>query len=157
MQNIIQKCVIINRLPKSSKCVIINRSSIGLNITQSTSTKIYNKSLVTGIKLNNENIRGNYTKSPERICKVTGFNISMQKPSEMLSHTGLYYYYKTDRKVYNELKSKYLSEIWNKENHQIQIKEIAHSIRNTSSNRKIKQRKLYPEYQPVLFPMEQCI
>ncbi len=38
-QNIIEKCVIINRLSENSKCVIINSSSIGLNFTQSTYTK----------------------------------------------------------------------------------------------------------------------
>ena len=32
-QNIIEKCVIINRLSQNTNCVIINPSSIGLNIT----------------------------------------------------------------------------------------------------------------------------
>ncbi len=38
-QNIILKCVIINRLSEGSKRVIINSSSIGVNFTQSTYTK----------------------------------------------------------------------------------------------------------------------
>lgn len=32
-ENLVQKCVIINRLSENTNCVIINRSSIGLNIT----------------------------------------------------------------------------------------------------------------------------
>ena len=53
-QDIIQKCVIINRLSESSKCVIINTSSIGLNITQSTSSKTYKKCSITGLPLTHE-------------------------------------------------------------------------------------------------------
>jgi hypothetical protein len=93
----------------------------------------------------------------KRRCPVTGLNISMQKDSQMLSHTGLYYYFKTGRKVFDELKRKYLTGLWHNEDHKTQIKEIAHNIRNAASNRRIKQRRLYPEYQPVLFPMERCI
>ena len=43
-----------------------------------------------------------------RFCQVTGLNISMQKESTMLSHTGLKYYYKTDRKIFDEVKRKFL-------------------------------------------------
>jgi len=42
-QNIIQKCVIINRSTQPSKCVTINSSSIGLIITQNTSSITNNK------------------------------------------------------------------------------------------------------------------
>lgn len=62
-QNIVQKCVIINRLSESSKCVIVNRSSIGLYITQSTSTKTYKKCLVTGIELKHENTGAKYIRT----------------------------------------------------------------------------------------------
>jgi len=107
--------------------------------------------LITGVSTPGNN-------DPNRqFCKVTGFNISMQKDNSiLLSHTGLKYYYKTDRKVFDELKRKYLTGLWHNEDHKTQIKEIAHNIRNAASNRRIKQRKLYPEYQPALFPMERC-
>lgn len=91
-------------------------------------------------------------------CTVTGLNIEMQKnDSFLLSHEGLKYYYSTDRKVFDEVKGKYLTGIWSKEDHKTQIKEIAHNIRNAASNRRIKQRRLYPEHQHELFPLEQSI
>ena len=62
-QNIIQKCVMINRLSESSKCVIINSSSIGLNITQ-TPIKIKTKKCsVTGIELTHENEDAKYIRT----------------------------------------------------------------------------------------------
>ncbi|MFY9243931.1 MAG: hypothetical protein WAO74_13000, partial [Polaribacter sp.] len=70
-----------------------------------------------------------------RFCLITGLNISMQKSNSfLLSHTGLKYYYKTDKKVFLEVKSKYLSVKWIEANHKIQIKEIAHNIRNKYNN-----------------------
>ncbi|WP_298527831.1 hypothetical protein [uncultured Christiangramia sp.] len=87
-----------------------------------------------------------------RFCQVTGLNISMQKAdSILLSHTGLKYYYKTDKKVFDEVKRKYLSTLWKDEDYQTQIKEIAHNIRNKASNQKIKQSRLYPYHQKNLF------
>ncbi|SOC78852.1 hypothetical protein SAMN06296241_0369 [Salinimicrobium sediminis] len=89
-----------------------------------------------------------------KVCKVTGLNISMQKEeSILLSHTGLRYYFKTDRKVYEQVKRKYLSRQWSKENHDIQIKEIAHNIRNRYNTQKIKREKLYMPGQPLLFDL----
>ena len=116
-QDIINKCVIINRLIEPSKCVIINSSYIGLNVTQ-------NRSKTDGI-----------------ICLVTGLNISMQKDSFLLSHTGIKYYKKTDAKVYNEIKRKYLSAKWIDANDKIQIKEIAHNIRNKYNNNLVSKSK----------------
>lgn len=82
------------------------------------------------------------------LCKVTGFNISMQKDNSiLLSHTGLKYYYKTDRKIFEQLKRKYLSKQWSGANFETQIKEIAHNIRNTKSNQTIKQKKIYQSQQ----------
>ena len=82
------------------------------------------------------------------LCKVTGFNISMQKDNNiLLSHTGLKYYYKTDRKIFEQLKRKYFSKQWSKSNFETKIKEIAHNIRNTKSNQTIKQRKIYQPQQ----------
>lgn len=80
----------------------------------------------------------------KHLCKVTGFNIEMQKKdSVLLSHTGLKYYYKSDKKIFEQIKRRYLSKTWIKSNFDTQIKEIAHNIRNTNSNRKIKQSRIY--------------
>ena len=81
----------------------------------------------------------------KRVCLVTGLNISMQKEdSFLLSHTGLNYYFNTDKKVFNEVKRKHLSDKWQKSNFTIQIKEIAHNIRTYKSNKEQKQRFIYP-------------
>lgn len=91
------------------------------------------------VVLNNSN---NHT------CKVTGVNISMQKKNSiLLSHTGLKYYYETDKRIFEQIKRRYLSKIWFTSNFEIQIKEIAHNIRNTDSNQRIKQNKLYNSQQ----------
>ena len=75
-------------------------------------------------------------------CLVTGLNISMQKSNSfLLSHTGLKYYYKTDKKVFNEVKRKYLSSKWMDANDKKQIKEIAHNIRNKYNNNLISKSK----------------
>ena len=87
----------------------------------------------------------------KHLCKVTGFNISMQKENSiLLSHTGLKYYYKTDKRIFEQIKRRYLSKIWFKSNFQTQIKELAHNIRNTNSNQKIKQSRIYKEGQITL-------
>ncbi|TLP80927.1 hypothetical protein [Maribacter sp. ACAM166] len=92
------------------------------------------------------------TDKNRRICLVTGLNISMQKTdSILLSHTGLNYYYKTDKKKYKEIRARYLSRLWNNADHKTQIKEIAHNIRNAHSNGRIKQTALYSENQQRLF------
>ena len=71
--------------------------------------------------------------------------------SVLLSHTGIRYYLKTDIKVYNEIKRKYLSSKWYDADAETQIKELAHNIRNINSNRNIKQNKLYTTKQYQLF------
>ena len=87
-----------------------------------------------------------------RFCSITGLNISMQKnDSILLSHTGLKYYYKTDKKVYDEVKRKFLSGRWQEADHKTQIKEIAHNIRNRQNNQKLQQERLYNAAQPTLF------
>ena len=88
----------------------------------------------------------------DSICVVTGINISMQKKgSLLLSHTGLKYYYKNDKKVFEQIKRRYLSNRWHNSDFEKQIKEIAHNIRNTNSNQKVKQIKLYPTNQLNMF------
>lgn len=82
------------------------------------------------------------------ICKVTGFNISMQKENSiLLSHTGLKYYYKTDKSIFEQIKRRYLTKIWFKSNFETQIKEIAHNIRITNSNKTKKQKRIYQPQQ----------
>jgi hypothetical protein len=84
----------------------------------------------------------------DKICIVTGVNISMQKDNSLLlSHTGLKYYYKTDKKIFEQIKRRYLSKRWLTSDIETQIKEIAHNIRNSKSNQKIKQVKIYPQNQ----------
>ncbi|MFV8268879.1 hypothetical protein ACNQGP_02950 [Flavobacterium sp. GT2N3] len=84
------------------------------------------------------------TKIKNVFCKVTGFNISMQKRNSIqLSHTGLKYYYKTDKQIFEQIKRQYLSKRWLTAGAEIQIKEIAHNIRNKSNNTTNKQKKIY--------------
>lgn len=97
-------------------------------------------------------LKGVYDTKDRRFCKVTGLNISMQKEdSFLLSHTGLKYYFKTDKKVFNEVKRKYLTSRWMNEPHKIQIRETAHSIRTKRYNENVKQRRLYPPHQMRMF------
>ncbi|RTY94328.1 hypothetical protein EKL32_11260 [Flavobacterium sp. GSN2] len=78
------------------------------------------------------------------ICLITGFNIEMQKDNSiLLSHTGLKYYHTTDKRIFEQIKRTYLSKKWFNSNFEIQIKEIAHNIRNKSNNRNIKQKRIY--------------
>ena len=110
--------------------------------------RIYNANRHTLINSNHLNIDNDVKINSEyskRVCLVTGLNISMQKEdSILLSHTGLNYYFNTDKKVFNEVKRKHLSDKWQKSNFTIQIKEIAHNIRNYKSNKEQKQRFIYP-------------
>ena len=134
-------------------------------ITSTTSDKIqFQTSEIIGKKIdllnsdttqiNTLNILLNYVVAQNKItsknilCQVTGLNISMQKyDSILLSHTGLKYYYKTDKKVFNQIKRKYLSNQWIKSDFETQIREIAHNIRNTKSNQNIKQKRIYKPLQ----------
>jgi len=76
-----------------------------------------------------------------------------KKGSFLLSITGLKYYFNTDKKIYNEIKRQYLTDKWQKSSFDIQIKEIAHNIRNIRNNQKVKQSRLYPKHQTYLFRM----
>jgi hypothetical protein len=87
-----------------------------------------------------------------RICVVTGLPLHEQKEeSKMLSHTGLYFYQKHHPKVFDMLKRKYLTDYWGEPDLKMQVKEIAHNIRNTKSNTEIKQKRIYPVNQYRLF------
>lgn len=103
------------------------------------------------IQIDTLTIRSKWIENENKICSITGVNISMQKDdSLMLSHTGLKYYFQTDRKVFEQIRRKYLSDKWVGSDYKTQIKEIAHNIRNKNSNLKIKQRKLYKSNQTNL-------
>jgi hypothetical protein len=78
----------------------------------------------------------------------------MQKDSLLLSHTGIKYYKKTDVKVYNEIKRKYLSAKWADSDVETQIKELAHNIRNTHNNRGLKQNRINRTNQYNLFELK---
>ena len=93
----------------------------------------------------------NIIQSKNILCQVTKINISMQKnDSILLSHTGLKYYFKTDRKIFEQIKRQYLSKQWIKSDIDKQIKEIAHNIRNAKSNQKTKQIRIYQPQQTNL-------
>lgn len=84
----------------------------------------------------------------ERICPVTGLDISMQKEdSFLLSHTGIKHYQKHNKEAFNQLKRTFLSDIWENEPETVQIKELAHNIRNHINNMANRERKKYPEPQ----------
>ena len=97
-------------------------------------------------------IIGNRTQNKIRKCEVTGLNISMQRSdSFLLADVGLRYYLKTDVKIYNEVKRKYLSKKWVDVDAETEIKKIYHNIRNTISNQRIKQNRIYTPTQFQLF------
>lgn len=85
--------------------------------------------------------------TPPKKCKVTGLDISMQKEgSFLLSHTGLKWYYKNDRKEYDRMEYFYLGSKWRCSDLKTRIKELAHNIRNYENNRNLrilKQRYLF--------------
>jgi hypothetical protein len=111
------------------------------NIKEGADSNLYN----SGICNQKEN---NIVEVVYSFCKITGFDISMQKDNSiLLSHTGLKYYYQNDSRTFDKIKKKYLSKVWYNSDFDIQIKEIAHNIRNTISNQRIKQKRIYQPQQ----------
>lgn len=133
-----------------------NSNNIHKKVAEKIEQKI-NELNVRGVSFYPLTIRSIHTplqQQQNRICLVTGINISMQKDdSILLSHTGLKYYYQTDRKVYEQIKRKYLSKKWFNTGLKNEIKEIAHNIRNHKSNNDRKQLKLYRPGQKRLFDL----
>jgi len=114
-------------------------------IKKGADSQLYNREICT---LQQRQKKHEFNKLKQSICRVTTMDISMQKDNSiLLSHTGLKYYYKRDKKIFEEIKKKYLPEKWHKESFEIQVKEIAHNIRNSVNNQRIKQSKLYPDQQ----------
>ncbi len=70
-----------------------------------------------------------------RKCPVTCLDISMQpKNSKFLSFTGTKWYYENDKKTFDNILKPRLTNNCLKKNIEIQLREIAHSIRNEDSN-----------------------
>jgi hypothetical protein len=82
----------------------------------------------------------NFNKN-QRVCKLTGVNISMQRnDSFLLSHSGLYYLLQNDKKNFERIKSMFLNRNWFTSSIEKQIKEIAHNIRTKYTYRKRKHK-----------------
>lgn len=125
-----------------------------LKNNQVISTAIIGSNTVKGTQIDTLYIKSNHTplSTKNKYCKITGVNISMQKDcSEMLSHTGLKYYFNTDRKIFKELINKYCPDEWKQSDHKTQIEKTAHAIRCKKTNIENKQKRLYPENQYRLF------
>lgn len=87
-------------------------------------------------------------------CIVTGYNISMQKENSLtLSFTGLKYLYQNDKTTFEKIKKRFLTNYWSSADIEIQIKEIAHNIRNAKNNSNYKQMRMYPTHQRTLFEL----
>ncbi len=69
----------------------------------------------------------------------------------MLSHTGLKYYYQTDRKIFKELIRKYCPPEYSSSDIKTTIEKTAYAIRCKKSNSEFKQKRLYPRNQYLLF------
>ncbi|MCW0519920.1 hypothetical protein [Riemerella anatipestifer] len=113
------------------------------------------KTAKNGIKKEGKNGAIEYEKK-ERVCEVTKLDISMQKKgSKFLCFTGLKYYWKNEREIFNDLEKKYLPRNKRGVNLEDKIYFIAHNIRNAKFNKKHNRAKFearhYPEWQMRLF------
>ncbi len=71
----------------------------------------------------------------EKQCLVTGLDISIQKTiSKFMSISGIKFHKKNNPKIYTELEKR-LSDKWKNNSLEIQIREIAHGIRNEYFNK----------------------
>lgn len=87
-----------------------------------------------------------------KYCVLTQLDISMQKEeSIMISHTGLKYYYNTDKAQFKIIKNKYLSKKWINADFETQIKELGHNIRNKVCNQRTAVQKKCISNQMNLF------
>ena len=111
------------------------------NIKKGAISKLYNSRIRTQNKTQTTTVK-------TLLCQVTKINISMQKnDSILLSHTGLKYYFENDKKVFEQIKRRYLSNRWSSSDFETQIKEIAHSIRTAKSDQQKKQKRIYQPQQ----------
>jgi hypothetical protein len=92
-----------------------------LKVTEMIYSKLDELQGVTNFNVNKE----------ERLCKVTGLDISMQRTdSFLLSHKGLFNLYSTNQAEFDRLKRLFLTYRWFNRPLQEQVKEMAHSIRS---------------------------
>ncbi len=72
-----------------------------------------------------------------RVCRLTGVPIYHQrKNSFLLSHAGLKYLIAHELETYTQIKKGYLTKKWQNAPLQVQVREIAHNIRNHYFNRR---------------------
>ncbi len=77
-----------------------------------------------------------------RVCLVTGLDISMQrKGSKFLYRNGLKYYNENEPEIYKDLEKRFLTEKQRGKNLDRQIYFIAHNIRNTKTNKEHNQKQ----------------
>jgi len=77
----------------------------------------------------------NINTTDRRFCKITGIDISMQKSgSVFLCVSGIQSLMETDQITFNKLRFERLSPKWRNEPFEVQVREIAHSIRNEYNN-----------------------
>lgn len=88
----------------------------------------------------------------QRVCKLTGVNISMQRnDSFLLSHGGLYHLLHNDKKTFERISKLFLTSNWTTSSIDKKVKEIAHNIRAKYTHRKRK----YKGQQTTMFePLE---
>ncbi|MFX1627028.1 hypothetical protein JZ969_09115 [Riemerella anatipestifer] len=133
---------------KATKCQLV------YSVIRSPFTPL-EKTAKNGIKKEGKNGAIEYEKK-ERVCEVTKLDISMQKKgSKFLCFTGLKYYWKNEREIFNDLEKKYLPRNKRGVNLEDKIYFIAHNIRNAKFNKKHNRAKFearhYPEWQMRLF------
>lgn len=95
-----------------------------------------------------------------RICKITGYPIWMQKnSSHFISATGVRWHFNNDPIAFEWLRDEYLPERWKNDSLEIQFKKIAQAVRHRSSDTR---RSLMNQYYKLtsnlcLFPFDDFI
>ncbi|MEC5395818.1 hypothetical protein [Bergeyella sp. RCAD1439] len=138
----ISKSEIVTKLPLVYRVISLPFGGVGSDVKQ-------------GEKTEGKNGATEYEKK-ESVCEVTKLDISMQKKgSKFLCFTGLKYYWKNERKIFNDLEKKYLPRNKRGVNLEDKIYFIAHNIRNAKFNKKHNRAKFearhYPDWQMQLF------
>lgn len=126
-----------NNLHTRIKLQIIDKLFCFQNVTNSTQKTPINREKVENVKttatlINLENVTHHQN---NKVCTVTGLDISMQKKgSRFLCYSGLKYYKENEPDTYKMLEEKYLTEKQKGKNFDRQIYFIAHNIRNAKTN-----------------------
>ena len=95
----------------------------------------------TGKKSESKNSDSTTKKEVGKLCLVTGLNIDMQrKDSALLGVNGLRYYHEHDKGLFEVIRRKYLGSVWYGSPFEIQLKELAHNIRNHYYNKLYSQK-----------------